>query len=665
MLIDGKKFDLRLYVLVTSCDPLRIYLFRDGLCRLCTVDFVKPSGKNMKDRCAHLTNYSVNKKSAAFIRDNDCAIDDDTGDICAGGDCGSKRSVSWLLSWLRMEHGDEVVDRLWCSIGDICVKTILSILPTLVSEYRATFDPASVAGRGEDREAENESSTEQQQLHQNAGVKGSRCFEILGFDIMLDDKLKPHLIEVNHLPSFGTDALLDKAIKSKVIEQAMGVVRAKSNDKRVHEKSQRRKSRHRLVNRRTSSLLLPDPCEDDGNDDDDDGFRVDDADTAHKHALPPTAESILTAIYKEHAPEKLDKVPSMLIKYRGYEEWLIAKVRERYCNPSRSTPDEDDSDDEDEQLDCPQHESSEAADRPYNMHHDEYGSASRSGDRHWAEEESVLTDYDRIYPPQPQHKRPLSIPPYNAMEEHAFEESAKQVERLTVPLHQSRADENDQNDGDTANLGDFALLTSQPNRADSWISGSLHLRRASAPTKIRHPPTRKQIQCFDRLSRGYHANEDADGATGEADSCRRDIDPFNASLTLAQKEASILSTKRWDLVRRVRQELDEAKERRLRNHDRTDRARLGLSVHSLEMDLLGSNQNIGGAVGSAETSSSCSASSTVGSNRARLGLAVHSLEMGIGGAVGGSTTSSSCSTSSIVGSNIASRLGAGRRYKRL
>ena len=36
MLIDGSKFDLRIYALLRSLDPLRIYLYKEGLCRLAT-----------------------------------------------------------------------------------------------------------------------------------------------------------------------------------------------------------------------------------------------------------------------------------------------------------------------------------------------------------------------------------------------------------------------------------------------------------------------------------------------------------------------------------------------------------------------------------------------------------------------------------------------------
>ena len=586
MLIDNKKFDLRLYVLITSCDPLRIYLFRDGLCRLCTVDYDDKAGKksskatNLKDRCAHLTNYSVNKRSEAFVRDEECSFDDETGEIQTGGDCGSKRSVSWLLSWLRSQHGDEVVDRLWTNIGDICVKTILSILPTLVAEYRATFgqDGGKESGGRSTGKTNNTSSSRN-------NLEGSRCFEILGTDIMLDYKLQPYLIEVNHLPSFGTDAPLDKAIKSKVIEQAMSVVRTKPNDRRAYERSQRRKSRHRLVNRPAGSSMLgrPEPYEDDEVDEDERDstansmFRLHRSTSSPQHVLPPTAKAILESIYREHCPEKLDKVPAMLDKYRGYEDWLIAKVRERYCTR------DDESSEGEGRVGSPMHETvGPSSPIPEDEDEDEHINADL------AEEERKLVDYDRIYPPQPSRKRPLSKPPYNAMKQHVFAENAKQVDRMTVPLHIARANDAE-HDGDNtaANLAALALLTPHSSRGDYMYNSSCHLRRASGPVKIRRPPTKRQLQSFDRLSRGYHANDDntQQNGAGSTENRRCVTDSFTAALAMAEREASMLSTRRWDIVQRVRQELDEAKVRRQQSINQVNRSRLGVHVRSLDFDL--------------------------------------------------------------------------------
>ncbi len=57
MLVDGKKFDLRLYVLVTSASPLRAYLAGEGLGRLATLDYARVGPANLAARCMHLTNY--------------------------------------------------------------------------------------------------------------------------------------------------------------------------------------------------------------------------------------------------------------------------------------------------------------------------------------------------------------------------------------------------------------------------------------------------------------------------------------------------------------------------------------------------------------------------------------------------------------------------------
>jgi hypothetical protein len=64
ILINERKFDLRVYVLVTSYEPLRIYVYNEGLTRFASESY-RACGR-LDNVFAHLTNYSLNKKSAAF-----------------------------------------------------------------------------------------------------------------------------------------------------------------------------------------------------------------------------------------------------------------------------------------------------------------------------------------------------------------------------------------------------------------------------------------------------------------------------------------------------------------------------------------------------------------------------------------------------------------------
>ena len=60
MLIQGLKFDIRVYVLVTSFDPLRAYIYREGLARFASSVF-STEEEDLRDPFKHLTNYSVNR----------------------------------------------------------------------------------------------------------------------------------------------------------------------------------------------------------------------------------------------------------------------------------------------------------------------------------------------------------------------------------------------------------------------------------------------------------------------------------------------------------------------------------------------------------------------------------------------------------------------------
>jgi hypothetical protein len=58
------------------------------------------------------------------------------------------------------------------------------------------------------------------------------CFELLGFDIILDRECKPFLLEVNHAPSFTCDALIDYEIKYKLIKDTLGLLNLDINSRR-------------------------------------------------------------------------------------------------------------------------------------------------------------------------------------------------------------------------------------------------------------------------------------------------------------------------------------------------------------------------------------------------------------------------------------------------
>lgn len=73
-LINNLKYDLRIYVLVTSYDPLRIYIFHEGLTRFATYEY-NTKGKDIKKRFIHLTNFSVNKHSKKFVKNAKAELD--------------------------------------------------------------------------------------------------------------------------------------------------------------------------------------------------------------------------------------------------------------------------------------------------------------------------------------------------------------------------------------------------------------------------------------------------------------------------------------------------------------------------------------------------------------------------------------------------------------
>lgn len=67
MLYKGLKFDFRVYALIAGCDPLRIYIYNEGLVRFATERYQYPDDSNLDDLCMHLTNYAINKDNPKYV----------------------------------------------------------------------------------------------------------------------------------------------------------------------------------------------------------------------------------------------------------------------------------------------------------------------------------------------------------------------------------------------------------------------------------------------------------------------------------------------------------------------------------------------------------------------------------------------------------------------
>jgi len=210
MLIQGLKFDLRLYVLVTGFDPLRAYVYREGLTRFASSPY-STEEEHLQDAYRHLTNYSINKSAVNFVENREVQADN----------VGHKWSLSALNKHLRCVGAD--IELMWSRIMDLIAKTLLSVEHVISSRTR------------------------------DIAPHRANCFELYGFDVLVDSDLKPWLIEVNLSPSMQADSPLDWQVKSSLLCDAFNLVGVCHVDRQTVSMS---RLRSKLLQVRRSSTLI-------------------------------------------------------------------------------------------------------------------------------------------------------------------------------------------------------------------------------------------------------------------------------------------------------------------------------------------------------------------------------------------------------------------------
>lgn len=204
-LINGLKYDLRVYVLVTSFNPLKVYMYRDGLVRFATEKYSNDPSQLTK-KFIHLTNFSVNKKSAKFVKNADQGARKaaaNGGADNSDGEDGDAQSSKWDFKQLSRAYEKQGLSfpHVLANFKDLIIKTLISVEPHIVSS-----------------------------LMKNP-TNRVNCFEIYGFDIMVDANMKPWVLEVNVLPSLSSSSPFDKRIKTMLVCDALTCIGLRGYDK--------------------------------------------------------------------------------------------------------------------------------------------------------------------------------------------------------------------------------------------------------------------------------------------------------------------------------------------------------------------------------------------------------------------------------------------------
>lgn len=190
--MEGYKFDLRLYALVTSFQPLEAFLYAEGFARFSARKY-STREEDIGDLFVHLTNSSIQKQlgpdeegggfSAASVVGGGGGGPAPDGGL-AGLEGGSKCSVSQLFERLRGTGVNTAA--LWERIQDLVLRSLFAV--------------------------------------QDAVPHHPNAFELLGFDVLVDRALKPWLIEVNASPSLGVDNPLDARVKGALLRDVVSLV---------------------------------------------------------------------------------------------------------------------------------------------------------------------------------------------------------------------------------------------------------------------------------------------------------------------------------------------------------------------------------------------------------------------------------------------------------
>jgi len=95
------------------------------------------------------------------------------------------------------------MDLFWSRIYDVIIKSILAGENHIFTQFKKTC------------------------------IHRTNCFELFGFDVLIDSEFKPWLVEINLSPSLMCDSKLDMQIKGQLLADSFNLIGIKRFDRKA------------------------------------------------------------------------------------------------------------------------------------------------------------------------------------------------------------------------------------------------------------------------------------------------------------------------------------------------------------------------------------------------------------------------------------------------
>ena len=187
-LIKGYKYDLRFHGLVSTIKPLKLYLYNEGLVRLASEKY-NFSVSDPHNKYSFLTNLFINKKNQKkFIYPKNMKNMED--------------SNLWNLDTFQKYCARNNInyEKLYSEVGDIFIKMMITVREKIIDNIEKT------------------------------NLQYSNFYHLIGFDIILDENLKPYLLETNRRCGFRNDNDAEKYYTYNIIADTLNIIGLRPKD---------------------------------------------------------------------------------------------------------------------------------------------------------------------------------------------------------------------------------------------------------------------------------------------------------------------------------------------------------------------------------------------------------------------------------------------------